>query len=380
MVRTLVAVACTFLNVPALMSVVPLVAQLDSGKPADGGLVTALFSGSTVCAELWMPTLLGHRRPGRLLALGLVLIGSGSLAHLALGAYLPGLLALAAVRGLGFGTAVVTGAVLVAQLAPGLARGRAVGNLGLTIGLASMLSPSLGLVLFDRLGASVVFAVTGLVALVGASLVDGVDRGLPRPTTRTVHVAEGLRRAGLRAPVLALAVLTMTYSGLVSFGPRLLAPDGWGSAASFFLVYGAARAAARWWGGRVADRAGSALVVLPGLALAVLGLLLLTVSLGAPVVLTAGVLYGAGCGMAQSGVFVGMLERVHRGEVPLVSTLWNLAFDGGVSVGGVLLGLVAAGGGYTTVLRALPPLALVALLLLALDRPPLSAPGQRHPG
>jgi hypothetical protein len=42
--------------------------------------------------------------------------------------------------------------------------------------------------------------------------------------------------------------------------------------------------------------------------------------------------------------------------------------------------LVAAGGGYTTVLRALPPLALVALLLLALDRSPLSAPGQRHPG
>ena len=154
MVRTLVAVACTFLNVPALMSVVPLVVQIESGNPADGGLVTALFSGSTVCAELSMPTLIGQHRPGRLLALALALIGSGSLAHLAIGAYLPGLLALAAVRGLGFGTAVVTGAVLVTQLAPSLARGRAVGNLGLTIGVASMLSPTLGLVLLDRLGAS----------------------------------------------------------------------------------------------------------------------------------------------------------------------------------------------------------------------------------
>jgi hypothetical protein len=50
-VRTLIAVACTFLNVPALMSVVPLVVQIDSGNPADGGLVTAFFSGSAVCAE-----------------------------------------------------------------------------------------------------------------------------------------------------------------------------------------------------------------------------------------------------------------------------------------------------------------------------------------
>jgi predicted MFS family arabinose efflux permease len=373
MVRTLLAVVCTFLNVPALMTVAPLVAQRESGHPADGGLVTAMFSGSTVCAELLMPTLIGRHRPGRLFAIALVLIASGSLAHVAFAPELPTMLALAAVRGLGFGTAVVTGAVLVAQLAPSAARGRAVGNLGLTIGIASMISPTLGLLLLDAVGARYVFAVTGLVALAGAWFVDPVDRWLPRPPTRTVQVAGGLRRPGLRAPVLALALMTMTYGGLVSFGPRILEPVGWGSAASFFFVYGAARAAARWWGGRAADRSGYRLVILPGMALVLLGLLLLTLSLSAAVVLTAGALYGAGSGMAQSGVFVGMLERVHPGEVPLVSTLWNMAFDGGVSVGGVLLGLLAASAGYDAVLRSLPPLALVALLVLALNwRRPVS--------
>jgi len=373
MLRTLIAVACTFLNVPALMTVVPLVVQLESGNPADGGLVTALFSGSTVCAELLMPTLIGRHRPGRLFAIALVLIGSGSLAHLVFAAELPTILALAVVRGLGFGTAVVTGALLVAQLAPSMARGRAVGNLGLTIGIASMISPTLGLLLLDAVGAGFVFAVTGLLALAGALVVDPVDRWLPRPPTRIVQVAGGLRRPGLRAPVLALALMTMTYGGLVSFGPRILEPAGWGSAASFFLVYGAARAAARWWGGRAADRAGYRLVILPGMGLVLLGLLLLTFSLNAAVVLTAGALYGAGSGMAQSGVFVGMLERVHRSEVPLVSTLWNMAFDGGVSVGGVLLGFVAASAGYGAVLRLLPPLALVALVVLALNwRRPVS--------
>ena len=52
--------------------------------------------------------------------------------------------------------------------------------------------------LLDGVGASIVFAVTGLLALVGALVVDPVDRGLSRPPTRTVQVAGGLRRPGRR--------------------------------------------------------------------------------------------------------------------------------------------------------------------------------------
>jgi MFS family permease len=365
--RTLIAAVCTFLNVPALMTVAPLVAQTASGQAADGGLVTALFSGSTVVAELLMPTLIGWFRPGRLFAVALVLIGGGSLAHLLLGASLPSMLGLAAVRGLGFGTAVVTGAVLVAELAPATARGRAVGNLGLAIGIASMISPSIGLLLLDRLGAGVVFGLAGGLALLGILSVDGVDRGLTRPASRPVQVADGLRRPGLLVPVLGLGALTMTYGGLVSFGPRLLDPVGWGSAASFFFVYGAGRAVARWWGGRAADRWGYQAVILPGLALAVCGLLLLASHVQPALVVVAGLLYGAGGGMAQSGAFVGMLARVEHAEVPLVSTLWNMAFDGGVSVGGALLGWVAATGGEAAVIWSLPPLSVLALVLFAFN-------------
>jgi hypothetical protein len=79
-------------------------------------------------------------------------------------------------------------------------------------------------------------------------------------------------------------------------------------------------------------------------------------------VLVSGVAYGAGSGMAQSASFVGMLERAPAGEVRLVGTLWNLAFDGGVSLGGALLGLVAALGGYPSVLLGLPLLTFLALL------------------
>jgi hypothetical protein len=51
-----------------------------------------------------------------------------------------------------------------------------------------MVSPSVGLVILGSRGATWVFALTGLVAPFGALVVMGVDRGLPRPTVRTVQV------------------------------------------------------------------------------------------------------------------------------------------------------------------------------------------------
>src|SRR5207244_323606 len=94
-----------------------------------------------------------------------------------------------------------------------------------------------------------------------------------------------------------------------------------------------------------------------------IGVGVLPFSMSPIAVLVSGVLYGAGSGMAQTATFVGMLERTGAGEVRLIGTLWNMAFDGGVSVGGALLGLVASIGGYASVLLGLPLLTLLALLV-----------------
>jgi hypothetical protein len=106
--------------------------------------------------------------------------------------------------------------------------------------------------------------------------------------------------------------------------------------------------------------------VLCGLVCACIGVGVLVWSTSVLGVLVSGVLYGAGSGMTQSASFVGMLERAAAGEVRLVGTLWNMAFDGGVSLGGAALGLVAALGGYSSVLLGLPLLTFLALLTFAL--------------
>jgi predicted MFS family arabinose efflux permease len=292
----------------------------------------------------------------------LLLLGLGALGHLLAQSSFEAILASSLVRGAGFGAATVSGAVLVAELAEAHQRGRAVGNLGLVVGLSSMVSPSLGLLLLGTHGEAAVWWYAGAVALFGVPIVYSLQT-MPRTREGAEPVHQALRRRALAVPVAGLALLTATYGGLVSFAPRIMEPSGWGSAATFFLIYGGARAFTRWSGGHGADRFGYRRVLLGGMIAVLVGISLLPLSLHPLVVLLSGLLYGGGSGMAQSAIFVGMLERTTAGETRLVGTLWNLAFDAGVSLGGIVLGIVAANAGYRGVLLSMPVLTLLALAL-----------------
>lgn len=361
------------------MAVVPAVAQATTGRPSDGGLVTAVTSAATVAAELAMPGLLARQGGGRVFGVALVLLGVASLSHLVLGSAIEVILALSIVRGLGFGAAAVAGAVLVAELAPAHARGRAVGNMGLIVGLSSMVSPSVGLLLLTSFDARAAFVVAGAIALLGVPVVWGVRSHDPLPQHERPPLLRALLRASLLVPFLGLALLTATYGGLISFAPRMLDPSGWGSAATYFLVYGAARALTRWSGGHATDRVGYRRVLLLGMLAACIGMALLALSLEPLAVLASAVLYGGGCGLAQTAIFIGMLEHTQPGQVRMVGTLWNIAFDAGVSLGGAVLGVVAASAGYSGVLLSLPLLTVVALALLALawNAPRAAVPSTR---
>src|SRR5919197_6156287 len=103
----LAAVACLFLNYPVLLIVGPVVFREAGGAAGEAGIMTALFSGATVCTELLSPGLLVRASPGRVLVAALGAMSIGTLASTAAVDKPTALLALAPVRGIGFGAAVV---------------------------------------------------------------------------------------------------------------------------------------------------------------------------------------------------------------------------------------------------------------------------------
>src|SRR5437762_6596538 len=166
----LAAVACLFLNYPVMQIVGPVALRQAGGEAGQAGIFTALFSGATVCTELLSPGLLVRVSPHRVLVASLAAMSLGTLASTSAVENPTALLALAPVRGVGFGAAVVAMSILVTELAPPRRRGAALGWLGLTTSLPTMFGPALGLALLGRIGAAGVFAMCGLASLIGTGL------------------------------------------------------------------------------------------------------------------------------------------------------------------------------------------------------------------
>jgi predicted MFS family arabinose efflux permease len=286
------------------------------------------------------------------------------------------LLALAPVRGCAFGAAVVAMSVLVTELAPVGRRGTALGFLGLTTSVPSVFGPAIGLALLSAVGAAEVFVLTGLAPLIGVCLAWAAHPPETAGIADNPSVWQGLRRRDMLAPFVALVLISAAYGGFVSYAALAL-PVSAAVATVLFLAYGVTRALARWLAGTGSDRFGARLPALVGVATALLALLALSGTSSTLVLVAAGAFFGAGQGLAQGALQVGMLDHRDPADVRLGSTLWNLGVDGGIIVGGAGLALVAAGDGLSSIFRTLPLFAAASLVVLALSWAPTLR--QQHP-
>ena len=121
-----------FAGFALLVSVAPLWVIRGGSDDLGAGLVTGVMMACTVLAQLSMHHALAGLGWRWTLVLGAGLLGLPALGHLATNRLGP-VIALAALRGLGFGIVTVCGATAVASFVEPARRGRALGALGLAI-------------------------------------------------------------------------------------------------------------------------------------------------------------------------------------------------------------------------------------------------------
>lgn len=334
-----------------LLSVVP--GYVVSGGAADGaaGLVTGALMLAGVLAECAAPRLIarfGHRA---VFGAGLLLLGVPSLLLIPSG-QLAAVLAVCAVRGVGFGLTVVVAGALVVSLVPADRRGEGLATYGVAACVPAVVALPLGVWLVDQVGYPIVFAAAaaaGLLGLGSLAGVSGTDTGTAPPAAVPAEPPQGLlrtaRQPGQRRPALVFAATTAAAGIVVAFLP-LAAGLSAATAASGLLVQAVAATAGRYWAGRSGDRRGHSRLVAPGLAVAAAGMVLL---LGLPdpaVAILGATVFGLGFGVTQSATFAVMVERAPAHSHGTVSALWNLAYDLGYGAGPLAFGAVLAGTGY----------------------------------
>ncbi|WP_017570715.1 MFS transporter [Nocardiopsis halotolerans] len=383
----------------AVLPLVPLWATRGGAGEFGAGSTTAVFMLTTVLTQLAMPWILERGGYRWAFPVGSLVMGLPT-PLFALTSDLGPLVAVSAVRGVGFGMVSVAGTVLAARLVPHHQVGRATGYYGLAVGLPQVLILPGGVALALNIGFDTAFWITGLCSVLGAALAGGIwyaDGGRNRSALRSRGrsaraVSDG--PSGDRSPspllplVMPLVLMLLTASSasaIITFLAIPLTQATW-LVGGALAAYALAVVAGRWTAGMLHDRHRRTLLLLPGMAGATVGMALVTVALWsvgeeAPgtgttvLVLLGAAVFGLGFGAVQNETVTLMLNRAGPAGYGRASAVWNIGYDAGAGAGAMLLGLLIQLLGYG------PAFAVTAVALLAAVPLALGGRGSRgRPG
>ena len=345
---------------------------------AGAGLVNGVVLLFTVLTQPVIPALLRRFGWGPVLATGVGLMGTPSLAHLLTDALAP-TLALSAVRGLGFGVLTVTGSAAVAELVDPRRRGAAVGAYGLAIALplvavlpvAPWLAEEVSFAVVFGLGALPLLGIPGAPALGRHFHQRAASEPAATPSSTSVVAPAGRLRgiAPLIPPMLLLLGITLPGGAVLTFAPQLV--DDPGLVVLLLVALNATAALARWRIGSFADIKGPGAFVPPLVVLGTLGMagVALAVHWTSPVLLVvSGAVLGIAYGGLQNLTLLLSFAAVERGRYGTASAVWNIGFDLGTALGSVLIGAIAAGADFTVALLVAAGITLATLPLTLVGR------------
>lgn len=383
----LIMTTFAFAGFAVMLPVGPMHMVALGGDEFLAGLVNAVLMAATILTQLVverMRSWIGWRVS---LALACLLLGLPALGEIL--AHSPGqVLALAAVRGIGFGIITVSGSSAIGTLFTPDRRGRAVGVYGLAVAGSQLVLTPIAPWIADTAGLPVALAVAAL-PLLGIPFAISAGTSIARHARATAAAGDVDKAAARRiAPaekrredrraltrlaglILALTAVTSAGGAITTFTPQFV-PDAALTVVSLFL-YTAAAMVTRWLVGGLADRFGAGRFVLPGLALAALGLGAIAASISgvtgaaSPILLVTGaVLVGTAFGTMQNVTLVRAFELAGERAKGVASTAWNVAFDAGTGIGALAIGALAAATSFTLSFAVLTALNLAVAVVLLL--------------
>jgi MFS family permease len=361
-----------FFSLQAVFPVSPLYIVEVGGSSADNGLATWVF---TLAALLIRPlTGILSDRWGRkpALVLGAVLFSSGPVFH-AFASNVPLLLVAKALHGIGLGCFSTAYQAFVADLLPPNRYGEGLGVAGIAPSLAMVVAPLFGesmVATFDFRRSFFVFGAIGGLGSLTTLVLPGRNSGSAQDSSAEGgSLWEALRRPGVRAGSLGMALLGMPFGAFISFLPLLASARGLGGVGLVFAVYALTGALARPVAGRATDRWGARRVVLLGLLVTGLTMAALAFATGRWALLGLAAIMGIGGAAASTALDTKVQMSVGHSLRGSASALQYTAFDTLVGFGSLGFGFLAEATDYGVMYGAVGIVVLFGVLVAGLCWP-----------
>ena len=358
-----------------LMPTLPVYVKTMGGQESAIGLIMGVFALSALASRPW-----SGRRMDRVGRRGLYL---GSLIavvpiYLAYSVVPTTILWLGAVRllhGVCFGIMMTGGGTVVADAVPASRRGEGIGYFGTSAVVSSALAPTAGIMLMNHFGFGTLAVVNACLALVAVLLARTIryqpvsKRAAGSVSAKAERgLARYVERRSLAPSVIALC-LYCAQTSVLTFLPVHALQRGISNIGLFFAVNALTVMVFRAVAGKLYDTRGPALVIVPGILVAVAAMLVVGAATSLEMFLLGAVLLGIGMGAVAPSLQAMSVDGVAPERRGVANGTYFSALDIGMGGGAILLGTVAQAFGYPVMYFVAAGLATGGLVLFAILRP-----------
>jgi MFS family permease len=343
-----------------LVATLPVYVISLGGNQTDAGLV----SGALAFTALLFRPLMGwltdawRRRP--LVLIGTSCYGFASVIYL-LTYSIPLLLVGRFVHGFGLSCYTTASTAYIADIAPLRRRAEAVGLFAAAQAMGLIIGPAIGFMIVGENDFHRLFYFSGGLAFTAFFIsIFARERRKPEEIKRQPW---SIRTGILTVEALPLAWMSlcmgMGFGAVSSFIAIFARSRGFQNPGFYFMIQALALLISRIFTGRLADRYGRHIAIIPGFILGALSLVLLPFAHSFSDFALSASLFGFGFGAAQPATMALLIDRVRPEQRGLASSTYYMGFDGGISIGSILLGAVSQHLGF----GVMWPIAAACILL-----------------
>lgn len=336
---------------------------------AMAGFIVGLFSLTSLCCRPFSGIMADRLSNVTLLKWSNILMTIGLLGF-TITTQIPLLIGFRIINGVGFALSGTSQISLASHYIPKDKMGEGIGYLGLGMVLGSAVAPGFGLAIADSLGMKITFLIAAAFTLLAFVILCFYHEEKKQVVQKKkVNFSDIIAVKALPFTLVAGSfsfVNGIVASYLVLYADKL----GVKSISIYFTVCAIVLFIIRPFSGKLMDKKGIRVTVLPGLLLTALAMFMLGRSRTLILILITGAIRSLGQGAAQPSLQAGCINKVGKDKSGVATSTYYLGGDVcqgfGPMIGGVIVGNIAGIAGYTTLFNVCGVLLLCALVFFFL--------------
>lgn len=358
-----------FLSVMFLTSGLPANITATTGNAFMGGMMTTFFM---IAAIITRPVIgyVIQKANIKLLNIATISILAVLIFSLTVTDSIPILLFIRVLQGICFGILSTSVATMATNAMPAKRIGEGIGYYGMATSGGTSFAPMIALAILQSLSykaliltSTALAVVTLVLMLLSKNKKKEVTTNAKAGSREKNSFAEYAFDVRALLPCIAVLCFSFTLGGVTSFIKPLGKEAGIEATVSlFFLVEAIALLISKVLSGIIYDRAGHKVIMYPAAVCGIIGLYLLSIVNSTPMLLVAGVFYGAAYGFLTPTLQTIAVSKVDKKKQGTANAMYLSFMDLGMALGSPILGIVAGAQGY----RAIYSVSIIFIVVLIL--------------